>query len=114
MEQPTLLLLNDDCLLHIFKFLEIKDGMNLANTCHRLRNLAVKAYTKKYQKITVEIECKYQRSIKTKRELMSMLSLIGGIVKSLKYISKSLFVIEILKKFPNLKELKLDKEFVTS
>lgn len=40
-EKSSLLMLNNDCMLNIFKFLELFDYVNLAKTCDRLLNIAI-------------------------------------------------------------------------
>lgn len=48
-EQTTLLSLNDDCFLEIFKQLELKDLCAISNVCLRLRGLAQTDFSSKYK-----------------------------------------------------------------
>jgi len=52
-EQPSLLMLDDHCLLQIFEFLSFEDSMNLAESCNRLRQVAESIF-KKYSKVAVD------------------------------------------------------------
>lgn len=125
MEKSTLLILNDHCLMEIFKFLEDRDCINLAKTCHRLRNDAVSAIALKYKELALQVsptinsysfsrEYDAYPNKKTMAELIDTLSLIGEKALSLKFIGTIPSIHKILRKVPNLKELKLDKDFVTS
>lgn len=65
LSRPSLELLdvNDDCILHIFKYLELRDAVYLAETCQRLRVLANNVY-KKNSKVTIaKFENNYGESI---------------------------------------------------
>lgn len=116
MEQPTLLNLNDDCLMEIFKFLELWDCISLASTCDRLRNVLISA-SQKIKEIIVHVpfnQCVSYPTKKAKAEVINMLSLVGDKILSFQMIGISPFTYEILDKVPNLKELKLDELFYTN
>lgn len=48
-ERPSLLALNDDCILEIFKNLELKDLCSASNTCSRIRGLAQMEFASRYK-----------------------------------------------------------------
>lgn len=83
--EPSLLLLNDDCLIQLFKRLELLDFVNLAKTCVRLKNVAGDTFVHKFQSVVINDEREeYPTSIKvTKQQFSDVLSLIGGRVLSI-------------------------------
>lgn len=52
-EKPSLLELNDHCLMNIFQFLDADDYVNLRTTCHRLRDICASVCSLKYKLIEV-------------------------------------------------------------
>lgn len=54
-ENSSLLMLNDDCLMKIYLYLELFDYVNLANTCCRLRDVADSVRVNKFTDVSVEI-----------------------------------------------------------
>lgn len=53
-DSQTLLRLTDKCLLNIYKYLEPSDVVNLANSCTRLKDFAVKNIYKNYKHIEMD------------------------------------------------------------
>lgn len=51
-ENPSILMLNDDCLSHIFKLIPLEDYVNLAETCSRLLRIG-QNFLRKYKNIEV-------------------------------------------------------------
>lgn len=134
--EPSLLLLNDDCLIHIFKRLELLDFVNLSKTCVRLKNVAGDTFVPKFKSIVIDDEySENPTSVKvTKQKFSDVLSVIGGRVLSieifdgndfilrtvtnkcknvnsfaLSYSTCSLNVSPQLQDFKNLKELRIDE-----
>lgn len=56
MNTPSLLILNDDCLLEIAKHLNLYDTIDLSKTCHRLKGLATTFMFKKFSQLTIDSE----------------------------------------------------------
>lgn len=134
MELPTLLHLNDDCLIKIFKLLELGDFVNLARTSTRLLQVAGNISVHGFCHIRIMFLNKYG-SIK---EFIELLAAIGKnilsiqvehvtheqslIIKTIRERCKNLtsmtlrmFEKEIhLKNFQNLKELKFFKVEILS
>lgn len=56
-KNPSMLTLDDNCLMHILKFLELRDLVNLAATCVRLRDVCPLASSnKKFEEICIDVE----------------------------------------------------------
>lgn len=99
-ETPSLLILNDDCLIAILTFLRLDDYVNLAKTCWRL--LCVAQGYKKYRHISSD-DVSY-----TVEEFSNILSVIGEHVESTNIASKyGAFHKTIAENCPNLKRVQL-------
>lgn len=135
--EPSLLLLNDDCLIHIFKRLELLDFVNLSKTSLRLKNVAGDTFVRKFKSIVIDDKYAehptHPTCVKvTKQQFSDVLSVIGGRVLSIEicdgydfilrtvtnkcknvnslalfYSKCSLDMSPQLQEFKNLKELKI-------
>lgn len=55
--EPTKIIdIIDDCLKHIFRFLNIKDLLNAADTCKRFRERVTLTFVKKYRIFWVDLK----------------------------------------------------------
>lgn len=54
MKVQSIFLLNIDCLLEVFKYLELEDSLNFAETCTQLRMIADQAFKTKFSKFTID------------------------------------------------------------
>lgn len=79
-EEPSMLMLNDASLIHIFKHLRLLDYLSLAKTCHRLKDIARKAKVFNHARVSIEHypSCSLKKVRKSKEELRKVLQLIGG------------------------------------
>lgn len=78
---PSLLLLNDHCLIRIFKCLELLDLVNLSKTCVRFKNIAT--FNHRFEIVTVNdiSDCDYPERYPilkvARRQFCDILSVIG-------------------------------------
>lgn len=124
LQTPSLLMLNDDCLMAISKFLNYKDYINLGMVCTRLRAVASKyknIHLIKYDGnvahcgyISYHLEPRYKRKIRMIRnlrtELLEFLSAVGENVLSVKITDgANLALLEILaEKCKNLRTVNVE------
>lgn len=54
MKVESIFVLNIDCLLEIFKYLELEDSLNFAETCSQLRMISDQAFKTKFSKFTID------------------------------------------------------------
>lgn len=137
MENPTsLLLLNDFCLVKIFQSLELRDLVNLTNTCQRLRDVTELVSSIKYKDIVVGVHgvtCTLDSYMQSQKEFTATMAFIGKHISTIEMFEGNNFITETIgkycknltqlhllvmenfkeqlqlpqRKFPNLKELKL-------
>lgn len=109
-EKPTLLILNDHCLLKVFQFLQLNDFVNLHNTCHRLRDICTSVCALKYKKIVVDtgVYGNNSRNKISKECFSKVLSVIGQHVLSVEIYYANPFILETIRdKCNNLNSLQL-------
>lgn len=90
-ENPSLSILNEDCIRNIFKFLQLKDFLNLAKTCWRL--LCVAGQYKKFKNINV-VQC--DSSPNTEKQFSNVLSVIGEHVVSVNVYPENFELLQII------------------
>lgn len=111
-EKPSLLLLNDNCLLKVIELLKLYDCVNLSNTCYRLGVLCDVFCAKKYKKTKVQSrlprESKRFESCSKYKKFASAFTMIGEHIISCDVINGNDCILEIVKdKCKNLNSLKL-------
>ncbi|XP_037029391.1 uncharacterized protein LOC119069441 [Bradysia coprophila] len=83
---PSLLLLNNDCLIRIFKCVELLDLVNLSRTCVRFKNIAADTFNPRFKMVTINDICNspepYPPLKVTEQQFSRILSLIGWRVQS--------------------------------
>ncbi|XP_037029392.1 uncharacterized protein LOC119069442 [Bradysia coprophila] len=85
---PSLLLLNNDCLIRIFKCVELLDLVNLSRTCVRFKNIATDTFNPRFKIVTINdiSDCDYPESYPslkvTEQQFCTILSVIGWRVQS--------------------------------
>lgn len=96
--EPSLLQLNDDCMIQICKCLELLDLVNLSKTCVRFKNIATGIFNHRFEIITLNdiSDCDYPErypSLKiSRRQFCDILSVIGWRVQSAEIYKGSDFV----------------------
>lgn len=104
-ENPSLLILNDDCIGAIFKFLQLNDHVNLAETCSRVFFVG-QEFSKKYKNI--QVYCADRGSYITEQEFSNSLSMIGEHVVSVCVSHRQFRILEtIADSCSNLRSLNL-------
>lgn len=103
-KEPSLLILNDDCLMEIFQRLDVLDFANLAKTCVRLRYVADIVHVHHFKEIGV-----YKKYDGLSREEFSdILSVIGIHLLSIEIYYQNDFLLETIRNnCTNLRTLKL-------
>lgn len=103
-ENSSLLMLNDECLIHVLNYLNVYDLVNVAKTCYRLQNVAdICAY--KYKKVRV-VANKYTGI--TTEKLSNVLSVIGEHVSSVELDNANFFIFKTIRNnCSNLESIKL-------
>lgn len=97
-ERPSLLMINDDCLMQLFQWLELVDFVNLAVTCSRLRTVADFVSGCKFKEIDVksgeygEFSCKSL----SKSEFSNALAVIGEHVLGMVLSNANQFILETI------------------
>lgn len=87
----TLLNVNNDCLLGIFKYLTIPELADVASTCTKFRTIARDAFSHHHKSNRLEIDVKrgsksLQECIERRRQAGNILRNFGGLVTNLKVI----------------------------
>lgn len=111
---PSLLQLNDDCLIEIFKRLELLDFVNLSKTCVRLKNVAGNSFVQKFKSVAINDFCDEYYSERnatvkvTKRQFCNVLSVIGWRVLSIEIDEGDEFIVRaVTSKCKNVNSLSL-------
>lgn len=60
-KEPSLFILNDDCLLEVYKYLGLDDSISLSRTCQRLNYIA-KLFNKKYSEFKINVNVDNKRT----------------------------------------------------
>lgn len=107
--KPSLMILNDDCIIKIFELLGLVDFANLSLTCTRLRQIANDVSRRKYKNILVD-SIGYETETKiTKQQFVSSFSQIGKHVMEVEIKDGNQFILEAVNaKCENLNRLTLD------
>lgn len=101
--EPSLLVLNNDCLIKIFENLDMLDYISLAKNCTRLQDVADSVPIPTFKGIEVEvnvdIEPSYSNEIvkKSKNDFVDKLTSIGVHFVSIKVLWGNEFVLETIK-----------------
>lgn len=112
---PSLLLLNDDCLMQIFKCLELLDFVNLSKTCVRLKNIAAGTFNPRFNIVRMndiaddsDYPKQYPMVDVTRRQFCDFLTVIGWRVQSVEtYEGRDYFFREVTHKCENVTSLSL-------
>src|ERR1700743_1829431 len=103
-----LFLLNDDCLIKIFRILDILDYVNFGSTCRRLRDIANSFC--RFKHICMRIQSRryiYSELLSNLRsyiEVTNILSVIGEKIVSIKLVNGNEMILKTLR--DNCKNLK--------
>lgn len=106
MDHSSLLMLNDYCLMQIFKFL---DYVNLAKTCDRLQDIANRSRVHKFKRIEISVVSISPIERETKgEEFADILSVIGRHILSFQIFNGNGFIIDQIRdKCRNVNSLEL-------
>lgn len=98
-EEASILMLNDESLTRIFKYLRLFDYLSLAKTCHRLQDVAHKARSYDYARVSIDYypSCSLEKVRKSKDEFREVLQLIGGHVVTIEISHGGDFILETIR-----------------
>lgn len=107
--KPSLMILNDNCVIEIFKLLGLVDFVNLSSTCTRMQHIANNVSRRKYNKIMVESNGLTTDTKITKEQYVRGFTQIGTHVLEVEIKEGNQFILETInEKCENLNILTLN------